>query len=94
MLYNGDKLHLTVAPAVLTTSKLRILLGKGVKTDFGADQPCSVTINVEAMPYWDKHYDQVNVTNSYWILDMPISLDFKCLNENTPTTEFEQVTSL
>lgn len=94
LLYDTDSLHLKLAPAILTTSELRLLLGKGIVTDFGADMPCQLGVNITGMPNWTKNYNTSYTDDGYFRLVAPISLDIKCVNSNTEGDEFEQVTTL
>ena len=49
-LYEADMLHIPLKSGKLTTSALRILLGKDIVNQFGADMPCKLVISPEEVP--------------------------------------------
>ena len=88
-LYDAGVLHLTIAPSVLTTSELRLLLGKGVVDDFGAGSQCQMGINITDLPLWQKNSEPSVAENNYFILNAPLDIDIMCQNSTANSTVFE-----
>lgn len=88
-------MHLPLKMPIITTSKLRVLVGKDIVTQFGAGQPCEIIVSPKALPVIKKqveNYDKYSPDN-FWILDTSLALDIKCQKESG-TGEYEQATTL
>jgi len=95
-LYEAGLFNITLAnPKLLTTSNLRLLLGKGIVNTFGANQPCTMQVWPSGgfAPNITKNFESVSYSRgNNFAIDTPFSADIKCLN--TSTGDFEQATTL
>lgn len=60
-LYSANLLKIPIKAKILTTSKLRTLVGKDIVKKFGSDEPCKLIISPTETPFITKHY----VSESY-----------------------------
>lgn len=87
---------LTALPPIksdkITTSQLKRIVGKGIETTFGEDQPCETTVSItgDEAPKFTKHFTSYDYNaNNYWAIDFPMEADIKCVPSNSTTGEYE-----
>ena len=62
---------------LITTTSLKLLLGKNIEKKFGYNQPCSITVSPSGdAPAFTKNFD-------FYTLETNINMDFKCLDNTT-----------
>ena len=84
-------LNITVKnEALITTQELALLVGNKLKTAFGENQPCSITIT----PAGDPPAFTKNPDTELFGLNTLLDLDIKCLPENSTDGEFMQAVTL